>query len=98
MNKKKVVSILCLFIGSIIWAVSSWINFSEGNIVFSIIQIILSICFIVKAIIIYTKNKDNKHWLIKANNLKSYSLLFSYIRYKLYSQHILYLIFTFDII
>ena len=61
MNKKKVVSILCWFIGAIIWAVIAWTNFSEGNIVFSIIQIILSICFIVKAIIIYTKNKDNKH-------------------------------------
>lgn len=60
MNKKELAWIIAWFLGAIIWAVMAWVSFSEGKVGFAIIQVILSVGFIVKAVASGLKNKSGK--------------------------------------
>lgn len=60
MNKKELAWILCWVIGAIIWAIVAWISFTEGKVGFAVIQVILSVSFVIKAVINYMKIKNNK--------------------------------------
>ena len=56
MSKKKLTWVLCWVIGAIIWAITAWFSFAEGKVGFASIQAILSVSFVIRAVI----NMKNK--------------------------------------
>lgn len=53
------VEIICWILGALIWAIIAYIYFSEAKITFALIQTILSIGFLMKAIFKYFKARKN---------------------------------------
>ena len=53
------VEIICWILGALIWAIIASIYFSETKITFALIQTILSIGFLMKAISKYFKERKN---------------------------------------
>ena len=60
MKKHIPIGTVCWIAGAIVWAIIAWINFSEGKVGFSLIQVVISVLFLVHASTSYFKYKKKQ--------------------------------------
>ena len=57
MDKKDIISVIAWIVGAVIWAVIACDNFAQSNTVYAVLQVVLSVGFLINAIRCYIKAK-----------------------------------------